>query len=157
MPRIARLIIEDGCYHVITRGIEKKQTFIKDPDYQRYLKLLKKCKKQLSFKLYGWCLMPNHPHLIIFSNSLSKTMHMINFSYAQYFNGNYNRTGYLWQNRFKSYVVQKDKYLLNLIAYVEYNPVRAKIVTNPEDYKWSSYRARVFGEDEFKLLDPIEL
>lgn len=157
MPREARLLIEDGCYHVITRGIEKSQTFIKDSDYQEYFKLLKKSKKQFRFKLYGWCLMPNHPHLIISSNSLSKAMHNINFSYAQYFNSKYKRVGYVWQNRFKSFVVQKDKYLLNLIVYIEYNPVRAKIVTNPEDYRWSSYRARVLGDDKFGLLDLPEL
>jgi len=101
--------------------------------------------------------MPNHPHLIISSNSLSKVMHAINFSYAQYFNYKYDKVGYLWQNRFKSYVIQKDKYLLNLVAYVEYNPVRAKIVSNPEDYKWSSYRARVLGGNDFGLLDSLEL
>ncbi len=157
MPRRARLLIKDGCYHVITRGIEKRQTYLEDSDYQKYFELLKKYKKQFLFKLYGWCLMPNHPHLIISSNTLSKTMHIINFSYAQYFNYKHNRAGYVWQNRFKSYAVQRDKYLLNLIAYVEYNPVRANIVTNPEDYKWSSYRARVFGDDKFKLLDPVNL
>jgi len=157
MPRTARLIIEDGCYHTITRGIRKIRSFIDDSDYQRYLKLLAKYKKKFQFKLYGWCLMPNHPHLIISSNSLSKTMHAINFSYAQYFNYRYSKVGYLWQNRFKSYVVNKDKYLLNLVAYIEYNPVRAKIVGNPEDYKWSSYRARVLGDDKLGLLDPLQL
>ncbi len=157
MPRTARLLIEDGCYHVITRGIRKSQTFLDDSDYERYLKLLQKYKKQFMLKLYGWCLMPNHPHLIISSNSLSKAMHAINFSYAQYFNYKYNKVGYLWQNRFKSYIVQKDKYLLNLVAYIEYNPVRGKMVSNPEDYKWGSYRARVLGNDEFGLLDPLEL
>ncbi len=157
MPRSARVLVDDGCYHVITRGIEKNQTFVDDLDYRKYIRLLKKCKREFPFKLYGWCLMPNHPHLIISSNALSKTMHVINFSHAQYFNKKYDRVGYIWQNRFKSFLVQKDKYLLNLVAYVEYNPVRAKIVTNPEDYKWSSYRARVLGNDEFGLLDPIEL
>lgn len=156
MPRKARLLIEGGCYHVTTRGIEKNRTFLEDSDYKRYLRLVQQCKKQFLFKLYGWCLMPNHPHLAISSNNLSKIMHIINFSYAQYFNYKYKRVGYVWQNRFKSHVVQKDKYLLNLIAYIEYNPVRAKIVTNPEDYKWSSYRARVLGDDKFMLLDPLE-
>lgn len=156
MSRNARVIIENGCYHVITRGIEESQTFFDDSDYKRYSNFLKKYKKQFLCKLYGWCLMPNHPHLILCSNNLSKTMHAINSSYAQYFNCKYNRVGYVWQNRFKSYVVNKDKYLLNLIAYVEYNPVRAKIVSNPEDYKWSSYRARVLGLDEFGILDPPE-
>lgn len=157
MPRQARTLIENGCYHVTTRGINKNKTFIDDLDYKKYLKLLAKYKKKFQFKLYGWCIMPNHPHLIISSNNLSKAMHAINFSYAQYFNYRYNKVGYLWQNRFKSFVVNKNKYLLNLIAYIEYNPVRANIVNNPEDYKWSSYRARVLGYDKFHLLDLPEL
>jgi len=157
MPRTARLIIEDGCYHIITRGIRKSRSFLSDSDYKRYLKLLAKYKKKFQFKLYGWCLMPNHPHLIISSNNLSKTMHAINFSYAQYFNYRYNKVGYLWQNRFKSYVVNKDKYLLNLIAYIEYNPIRAKLVSSPEDYKWSSYKARVTGNNKLGLLDRLEM
>lgn len=107
-------------------------------------------------KLYGWCIMPNHIHLIFFSNTLSKAMHFLNFSYAQYFNYRYDKSGYVWQGRYKSYVVQEDKYLLNLISYVEYNPVRAKIITNPEDYRWSSYRERVLGHDEFGILDRLE-
>lgn len=157
MAREARVLINNGCYHVTTRGIEKKQTYLDNSDYERYIKILKKFKSEFSFKLFGWSLMPNHPHLIISSNHLSETMHRINFSYAQYFNYKYNRVGYVWQNRFKSFIVQKDKYLLNLISYVEYNPVRAHIVTNPEDYRWSSYRARILGDDEFGLLDTIEL
>lgn len=156
MPREARLLVENGCYHITTRGIRKSETFLNDPDYEKHIEFLKKCKKRFMCKLYGWCLMPNHLHLIIFSNTLSKAMHFLNFSYAQYFNYKYSRSGYVWQNRYKSYIVQEDKYLLNLISYVEYNPVRAKIVSNPEAYRWSSYRARVLGHDEFGLLDPLE-
>ncbi|MBU1084059.1 MAG: transposase [Candidatus Omnitrophota bacterium] len=157
MPRRARVIINNGCYHVISRGHEKKVTFIANSDYERYFKLLVKYKRKYKFKLYGWCAMPNHPHLVILSDNLSKSMHAVNFSYAQYFNYKYERVGYLWQNRFKSYVVQKDRYLLNLISYIEYNPVRAGIVGNPEDYRWSSYGARVLGYDEFGLLDSLEI
>jgi putative transposase len=156
MPRRARLVIENGCYHVTTRGIRKSVTFLDNSDYERYLGLLKKCKKRFACRIYGWCLMPNHPHLIVISNNLSKAMHFINFSYAQYFNNKYNKSGYVWQNRFKSFLVQEDRYLLNLISYIEYNPVRATIVTNPEDYIWSSYRARVLGYDDYGLLDSLE-
>ena len=157
MPRKARLIVEDGCYHVISRGLRKQQTFMDDSDHLKYLGLVAKFKSKFEFKLYGWSLMPNHPHLAMLSNNLSKTMHAINFSYAQYFNYKYKKVGYLWQNRFKSYLVNKDKYLLNIINYIEYNPVRAKIVSNPEDHRWSSYRARVLGDDEFGLLDTLNI
>ena len=157
MSREARLVVENGCYHVISRGLGKKQIFMDDSDYLKYLSFVAKFKSKFGFKLYGWSLMPTHPHLAMLSNNLSKTMHAINFSYAQYFNYKYGRAGYLFQNRFKSYLVDKDKYLLNLINYIEYNPVRAKIVSNPEDYRWSSYRARVLGNDEFGLLDTLNI
>lgn len=114
MPRTARLIIKNACYHIITRGIRKSRSFVDDSDYHRYLKLLAKYKDKFKFKLYGWCLMPNHPHLIISSNSISKVMHAINFSYAQYFNYKYDKTGYLWQNRFKSFTVNKDLSLIHI-------------------------------------------
>lgn len=156
MPREARLFIKGACYHVMSRGINKMQTFLDDEDYEKYINFIAKYKRRFAFKLYGWCGMPNHPHLIISSDSLSKVMHMLNFSYAQYFNNKYERVGYLWQDRFKSYVVQKDRYLINLISYIEYNPVRANIVSNPEDYRWSSYQARLLGEDEFSILDRVE-
>ncbi|MFH1790507.1 MAG: transposase [Candidatus Omnitrophota bacterium] len=155
MPRKPRLLVEDACYHVISRGLEKKRVYREDPDYEKFIKLLKSCKEKFDLKIYTWCLMPTHPHLVTSCNMLSEAMHFLNFSYAQYFNYKYKRVGYLWQGRFKSYIVEKDKYLLNLLSYVEYNPVRAKIVDTPEEYRWSSYRARVLGYDEFGLLDPV--
>ena len=93
---------------------------------------------------------------MIESDLLSKTMHGINMSYGKYFICKYGSTGHLWQDRFKSYITQKDQYLINCITYIEYNPVRAGIVSRPEDYKWSSYRIRILGEKS-ELLDPIVL
>jgi len=83
-------------------------------------------------------------------------MHEINLSYAQYFQYKYRKIGHFWQDRYKSYVIQKDKYLINCISYIEHNPVRAKIVARPEEYNRSSYRARILGGKD-KLLDPIVL
>ena len=154
MPRGPRLILEEACYHVISRGNERKVTFKSDADYEKYMKLLLKYKRKYNFKVYGWCLMNNHPHMILDAKLLSKAMHAINMSYAKYFRYKYGNTGHVWQDRFKSYVIQKDQYLINCISYIEYNPVRAGIVSRPEDYKWSSYRARVLGEKS-ELLDPI--
>ena len=83
-------------------------------------------------------------------------MHGINLSYAQYFRYRYKSVGHFWQDRYKSYVIQKDEYLINCISYIEYNPVRAKIALRPEDYDWSSYRARILGEKN-SLLDELSL
>ena len=156
MPRGARLIIEDICYHVISRGNEKKTTFKDDSDYAKYMKLLLKYKKKYNFKLYGWCLMHNHCHLILESDLLSKSMHGVNMSYAQWFRHKYGDVGHFWQDRFKSYAIEKDRYFINCISYIEYNPVRAKIVSRPEDYEWSSYGARILGKQS-ELLDSLAL
>jgi len=158
MPRGPRLIMENACYHVIARGNEKKTIFKCDSDYEKYAQLLLKYKKKFNFKLYAWCIMHNHSHMVIESDSLSKVLHAINMSYAQYYRYKYESTGqgHLWQDRFKSYIIQKDKYLINCITYIEHNPIRSEIVSSPEDYKWCSYRARVLGEKS-NLLDFIEL
>jgi len=154
MPRQARLILDNVCYHIITRGNQKQTIFRNESDCRTYLKLVSKYKEKHKFKIYGWCLMNNHVHMVMESDSLSKTMHGINLSYAQYFRYKYKSVGHFWQDRYKSYVIQKDGYLINCISYIEYNPVRAKVTLRPEDYDWSSYRARILGEKD-KLLDKL--
>ena len=156
MPRQARLILDDVCYHIITRGNEGKTVFEGENDFEKYLSLLLKYKRRYDFKLYGWCLMTNHVHLVVESDKLSKVMHGINLSYAQYFHTLYSSSGHFWHDRYKSYVIQKDEYLVNCITYVEHNPVRANIVRRPDHYKWSSYEARILGKAN-GLLDTIVL
>ena len=156
MPRQARLILDNVCYHIVTRGNQKQVIFRDEEDYRAYLKIITRYKKRYEFKIYGWCLMTNHTHMVIESNNLSKIMHGINLSYAQYFKYKYKTIGHFWQDRYKSFVIQKDEYLINCISYIEYNPLRAKIVLRPEDYDWCSYRARILGDDN-ELLDNIIL
>ncbi len=155
MPRRARVVLDNVLYHVITSGNEKRVVFKDALDYMRYLGMLKKYREKTGFRLYGWCLMPNHVHLLIESNSLSKVMHGISLSYAKYFKYRYKSIGHFWQDRFRSFPIQKDQYLINCISYIEYNPVRAKIVMRPEDYKWSSYSDRVLGKRSGLLDDLI--
>lgn len=154
MPRQKRLILDNVCYHIITRGNQKQPIFNDGYDFESYLGLLSKYKRLYKFKLYGWCLMNNHVHLVIESDSLSNVMHGINLSYAQYFRYKYRQTGHFWQDRYKSFVIQKDGYLINCITYIEHNPVRAQIVSRPEDYLYTSYSARILGKND-KLLDQI--
>ena len=156
MPRQARLILGDVCYHIITRGNKKQTIFMDKQDRYTYLYILAKYKKQYKFKLYGWCLMDNHVHMIIESDKLAKLMHGINLSYAKHFNDKYKTVGHFWQDRYKSFVLIKDRYLINCIQYIEYNPVRGNLVTSPGDYAWSSYKTRVLGEKN-KLLNTIML
>lgn len=159
MPRKARTLISNSAYHAVNRGNQQQEVFIDREDYERFFKTVLRYKKKFKMKIYAYCFMPNHFHLLVDPPEkalLKKFMHGLNMSYAQYFNYKYRKCGHLWQDRFKSFVVSKDSYILNCVNYIEYNPVRAKIVEKPEDYEWSSYRSRVLGEPN-ELLDPIIL
>ena len=156
MPRQARLLLDNGCYHVITRSNQRQTIFKEQDDFNIYLELRYRYKKRYNSKIYGFCLMNNHVHLVMESDKLSKAMHGINLSYAQYFKYKYRTTGHFWQDRYKSFVIQRDRYIINCITYIEYNPVRAEIVSRPEEYPWSSYTARILGKNN-KLLDSVIL
>ena len=159
MPRGTRLLIDNACYHIYIRGNHKEAVFKEKQDYENYLLRLKKYKSRYGFLLYGYCLMPNHPHLvgeIKISKDLSLFMHDISRSYTTFFNTKYNKVGYLWQGRFNSKVIAKDKYLLDCVNYVELNPVRAGLVNSPVEYPYSSYKERVFGVSaEDSILDRL--
>ena len=161
MSRGPRLIVDGACYHIMARGNRKQNVFMVDEDYQRYMDILKRYKKKYKFMLYGYCLMPNHVHIIGEvsgdGKNLSKFMHALNMTYAGYFNDKYEKVGHLWQGRFKSRVIVKDKYLIDCINYVELNPVRAELVESPHEYMWSSYRERNMIEPCFKILDDLSL
>ena len=159
MPSTPRLLIENACYHLMARGNQKQRVFLDEEDSREYLERLKIYKKKFDFKFYGYCLMPNHVHLvgqIEVAENLSKFMQGVTLSYALYFNDKHTKVGHLWQGRFKNKVITKDRYLLDCISYIELNPVRAEIANAPHDYSWSSYRERVLGNG-FKLLDDIIL
>ncbi len=145
MPRTARLTIKNGCYHIITRGNQRQFVFIDSRDYERYLRILNKYKKRYKFKLYCFCLMPNHVHLIIEVKRpcmLNKIMRGLNLSYTLYFNSKYKKIGHLWQDRFKSKIIEKDAYLLECINYIETNPLRSSLVSSINEYRWSSHNLR---------------
>jgi putative transposase len=157
----SRLLIDKACYHLIIRGNQQQVIFLLERDYQKFMSNLRKYKRKYHFRLYGFCLMPNHVHLVgepVESKNLSKFMQCLNRSYTAYFNEHYTKVGHLWQGRFKSKVIVKDRYLLDCIQYVEFNPVRAKIVTTAADYLWSSYRERLLtAEAKGRLLDDINI
>lgn len=123
--------------------------------------VIKRVKRILAFRLYGYCLMPNHIHLVEEPEQprdLAKFMQRINRSSTAYFNGKYKKVGHLWQGRFKSKVTVKDRYLIDCINYIELNPVRAAMVSAPQQYCWSSYKERNLGVDkEMQMLDNLNL
>lgn len=158
MPRVARIYTEEGVFHILTRGNNKQKVFKEDSDYRIYKDMLKELKDEQPFKLYHYCLMGNHVHLIIETNKnteLSKLMKRLNLYYYNNYKKKYGYIGHFWQDRFKSLLIAKDEYLLACGLYVERNPVRAKIVALPEKYPYSSYNYYAYGKgDEIVNRDP---
>ena len=157
MPRNARLKTDDSIFHIMCKSISEVDLFKDDEDKEMYLRLVKKYKDLYNFKVYGYCLMDNHSHLMIDANGsdISKVMHGINFSYAMYFNRKYRREGHLFKDRFKSKIVKNDKYLKILSIYMHNNPtIIGEYKNSPEKYAFSSL-AIFLGKrtDSFKLVD----
>ena len=148
MPRIARMKFDSLTYHIISRGNNKMSIFLDETDYQQYLEILNKYKKKYIFYLYNFVLMPNHVHLLLKADTdLSRLMHGINLSYAQYFKKRYSHVGHFWQDRFKSYIVEDDTYLLTVARYIERNPLKANLIKNLREYEYSSYNFYAYGEN----------
>jgi putative transposase len=160
MATKTRFFIDNGCVHIMARGNQRQTVFNKSEDYSTYLNLLIKYKKKYSFKIYGYCLMPNHIHIIgqvEKAIDLSKFMQSLSRAYTACFNHKYQKVGHLWQGRFKSKILIKDEYFINCINYIECNPVRAKITYSPDKYRYSSYNERNMLGSKTTILDPIML
>lgn len=157
MPRARRIWFPGATYHIIQRGVNQQNIFGEVDDYVYFLKTLAEIKKEMLFKVYLYVLLANHYHLTVEAskNHISEIMHAINSSYAIRFNKKYQRTGHLFQGRFKGILIDKENYLLELSRYIHLNPVKAGLVNRPEDYIWSSYRYYIGKEKNF-LID-IEL
>lgn len=135
MPRKPRLEAEGLLYHVIARGIERRDIFKENEDYRFYLARLGEILAATQIDCYAFCLMPNHFHLLLKQNSipLSTAMRRLLTRYAIYFNKRYKRSGHLFQNRYKSIICQEEAYLLELVRYIHLNPVRANIVQSIDE------------------------
>ena len=124
--------------HTLTR---RADIFFDDNDRMAYLDLLNRYKKKCGFILYAYVLMSNHVHLLIETPEapISKIMQMLNFTYTQYFNRKYDKIGHLFQGRYKSYLCDRDEYLLGLVRYIHLNPVRANLAAGTDRYRWSGH------------------
>jgi len=140
MPRNAREKSQTGIYHVVLRGVNQKTIFHDDEDNRRFLTTIERYKSLFSIKLYGWCLMGNHAHLLLREgkDGLSPALKRIAISYVSYYNDKYTTSGHLFQDRYRSESVEADDYLLTVIRYIHQNPVKAGIVHEPALWKWSS-------------------
>ncbi len=143
MARPLRIEYSGAFYHITSRGNAKQLIFLTDQDRKKFLKILKLVIERTDWICHSYVLMGNHYHLLIETPkpNLSRGMRQLNGVYTQFFNWIHNRVGHLFQGRFKALIVEKDNYLLELCRYLLLNPVRAGIVKDPGDYRWSSYKA----------------
>ena len=156
MPRTARIAPKEYVYHILTRGNNRQEVFKDEKDYKKYIEILQRYKDRYKFKLYHYVLMSNHVHLVLEpaerGGTLAEIMKGINLSYVQHYKFRYKHIGHFWQDRYKSIIISKDNYLFACGSYVELNPVRAGIVKDPKDYKWSSYKVYAHGKRD-ALID----
>ena len=149
MSCLPRFVILDQPQHLILRGNNRAEIFCADADYSFYLEKLKLACDKHGCSVHAYVLMTNHVHLLItphFEQSLGKAMQMLGRYYVQYYNYCYQRTGTLWEGRYKATLIDSEAYLLTCMRYIELNPVRAGMVIDPADYPWSSYHHNALGQ-----------
>lgn len=160
MPRAPRLQDAGYVHHVISRGNDRQPLFKSSKDYQRYLFHLDESRKKYPIKIYNYVLMENHIHLLVepkADGSLSKVMEDTSKAYAKYFNKKYGRVGHVFQGRFKSFLVQQERYFFACSRYIDLNPVKAGVVSEPKDYIWSGYSDLATGKRGHIDLDQSEV
>ncbi|MDQ7090163.1 MAG: transposase [Methylococcales bacterium] len=149
MARLPRLNLPNIPLHVIQRGNNRQACFFTETDYTVYLDKLKEYSRKYKVQVHSYILMTNHVHLLVTpeeAHGVSKLMQSLGRYYVRYINQNYNRTGTLWDGRFKASLVDSEKYFLTVSRYIELNPVRASMVKHPADYPWSSYSKNAMGK-----------
>jgi len=131
-----------GIYHIILRGINRQSIFEDDEDREKVIEVLAKYKEISQCRFFAYCLMDNHVHILLqeMQEPISMIIQRFSSSYVLWYNGKHERCGHLFQERFKSEAVETDSYFLTVLRYIHQNPVKAKIVKDVTDYKWSSYR-----------------
>ncbi len=140
MSRQARQKSKTGVYHVMVRGINRQQIFHDDEDCRRFLGILQRVKKDSDSRVLAYCLMVNHVHLLLQEGEekISQVMKKLGTSYAWYYNSKYQRSGHVFQDRYRSECVEDDQYLLTVMRYIHQNPVKAGMTDRPDRYLWSS-------------------
>ncbi len=161
MARQPRYVLPGHPQHVIQRGNNKDVIFCAEEDYRFYLEALSDACERFGASVHSYVLMTNHVHLLVTphaEDSLGRVMQSLGRKYVQYFNYQYQRTGTLWEGRYKATLLDTDAYLLTCYRYIELNPVRAGMVPGPGDYPWSSYGTNALGcVDELVTPHPLYL
>jgi putative transposase len=157
MGRLPRTIDDGLIYHALNRGNNRADVFGDDADRVAFLEALAKTKQRYPFRLFGYCLMTNHFHLLLrpeTGQSISRILQSLTVAHTWRYHKRHRTSGHVWQGRFKSPVIQDDVHLLVVLRYIEANPLRARMVTDPGDYRWSSYPCHGLGRDD-PLVSPF--
>lgn len=153
MPRKQR-ITEPGFYHIINRGVERRNVFLDEDDFHRFLSILNQEFKFFDIVLHCFCLMTNHYHLLLETKqpNISDAMKRVNSLYSIYFNKKYKRSGHLWQGRFTSYYLYDDVHFWYVSKYIERNPIAANMVNAIDEYQYQSFYQWKFKSDYHHLV-----
>ena len=158
MPRKER-ITEPGIYHIINRGVERRDIFNEHTDYEFFLELLLKLSKDFDVIIHNYALMTNHYHILLETkkNNLSKAVQFLNDKYAKYYNKKYNRVGHLWQGRYKSYALYDDAHFWVVAKYIERNPIKANMVQDVNLYNYQSFYEWKNRSKYYELLNDSKI
>jgi putative transposase len=156
MARPLRLDQENTFYHVINRGNERRAIFRDDADREGFLARLGRCSERFELDIFAYVLMGNHYHLLVRTHqaNLSRAMQWLGVAYSTWHNARHQRSGHLFQGRFKSFLVPETEYLYRLLLYIHRNPLRAKIVAKLADWRWSSYLPLGYGRQRPEWFQP---
>ena len=159
MPRIARALADNCCYHLVNRGNGRQQIFHKDGDYRAFVELLLQEREKYAVGVLAWCLMPNHFHILVRPEEATqhnKWMHWVMTTHVRRYHKHYGTSGHVWQGRYKSFLVKNDEHLLTVARYIEGNPIRATLAASALQWPWSSHQARLQGP-EVSRPDPLPI
>jgi putative transposase len=157
MPRLPRPADQGQVYHALNRGNNRADVFDGADDYEAFLEALARAQERYPFRLYGYCLMTNHFHLLLrpeAGQTVSRILQSVSVAHTARCHKRHGSVGHVWQGRFKSPVVQDDGHLLVVLRYIEANPLRAGMVARASDYRWSSFGAHGAGRSD-PLLSPL--
>lgn len=160
MPRTARSAQANWCYHVLNRGNGRAEVFHKPGDYATFVELIERACQRLPMRVLGWCLMPNHFHLVLWprhDGDLGRWMQWLMTSHVRRYHRHYGGSGHVWQGRFKAFPIQRDEHLLNVLRYVERNAARAKLARRAESWPWGSLWARQTTPPAWLHAGPVAL
>jgi putative transposase len=159
MPRTSRASRGGYVYHVINRGNARAKVFRKEEDYRAFLAMMVQANERLPMRVTGYCLMPNHFHLILWpwgDGDLSRWMQWLLTSHVRRYHRHYKGSGHVWQGRFKAFPIEQDDHYLTVLRYVERNPLRANLVERAQDWRWSSVsRYREASADGLLHAGPV--